>query len=93
MQTVVTELSPMGWLVAAQFLLYAAGWAVFALVLRENRSAFWQWGACMLLMGLGILLASQRGEPRAWAPVSYTHLDVYKRQMPSLPSRSYNDAW
>lgn len=67
MQTVVTELQAMSWLVAAQFLLYATGWAVFALVLRENRAAFRQWCGFMLLMGLGHLLASQRGEPRTWA--------------------------
>ncbi len=67
MQTVVIEFSAIAWLVAAQFLLYALGWAVFALVLRESRAAFRQWGGFMLLMGLGILLASQRGEPRGWA--------------------------
>lgn len=68
MQTVVNELSPMAWLVATQFLLYAASWAAFALVLRDHRAALLQWGGFMLLMGLGFLLASQRGEPRTWAP-------------------------
>lgn len=68
MQTVINDLSPMAWLVATQFLLYAASWAAFALVLRDHRGALLQWGGFMLLMGLGFVLASQRGEPRTWAP-------------------------
>ncbi len=68
MQSIVSDLSPMAWLVAAQFLLYATGWCLFALALRENRVALLHWGVFMLLLGLGFLLASQRGEPRTWGP-------------------------
>lgn len=58
----------MVWLVAAQFLLYAAGWGLFSLALRESRAALLHWGGFMLMVGLGFVLASQRGEPRTWGP-------------------------
>lgn len=58
----------MVWLVAAQFFLYAAGWALFSRLLPDQRAAVVHWGLFMLFMGLGLMLVSQRDEPRAWVP-------------------------
>ena len=61
-------LLPMVGLVAVQFLLYAAGWALAAWLLpRRQKAAALHWAGFMLLLGLGFWLASHRGEPRQWA--------------------------
>ncbi len=59
-------LSPMLWLVAFQLGLYAIGWVVCAALLGEDRGAVAHWGVFLLLLGVGLLLAGARGEPRAW---------------------------
>lgn len=66
MNTTATDLSPMVWLVAAQFLLYAVGWALSSLLMPERRVAALHWGLFMLFIGLGFVLASQRQDPRTW---------------------------
>jgi diguanylate cyclase (GGDEF)-like protein len=62
-----TNLSPIIWLVAFQFIVYAVGWGLFSLLLRDERAAVANWGGFMLLLGAAFLLAAQRGEPRTWA--------------------------
>lgn len=59
-------LAPAVGLVALQFLLYAAGWAIGARLLREHRAVMAHWAGFMACAGLGFLLMSQRGEPRGW---------------------------
>lgn len=59
-------LAPAVGLVALQFLLYAAGWALGARLLREHRVVMLHWAGFMACAGLGFLLMSQRGEPRIW---------------------------
>jgi len=66
MNPAAADLSPMVWLVAAQFLLYAVGWGLSSLLLPERRAAAIHWGLFMLFVGLGFVLASQRREPREW---------------------------
>src|SRR5262249_17937157 len=56
------------WLVAAQFGLYALGWALFSFMLRDQRAAVAHWSGFLLLMGLGFLLAAGRDEQRLWLP-------------------------
>jgi diguanylate cyclase (GGDEF)-like protein len=68
MNPTATDISPMVWLVAAQFLLYAVGWGLFSLLLPERRAPVVHWGLFMLFTGLGMLLASHRQEPRTWLP-------------------------
>ena len=63
-----SELSSLVWLVAAQFLLYAVGWVLCAQLLREQRGAIVHWAGFMLAIGAGFVLASQRGETRAFWP-------------------------
>src|SRR5690606_19505431 len=62
----VTELSPMAWMVASQFLMYAIGWGLCSLLVREQRSSVAHWSLFMALLGLGFVLTTQRGEPRSW---------------------------
>jgi diguanylate cyclase (GGDEF)-like protein len=59
---------PLAWFVAAQFALYALGWGLFSLILRDEREAVAHFGGFLLLMGLGFVLASGRGPDRAWIP-------------------------
>ena len=54
------------WLVAVQFMLYAAGWLLSSVMLREERRAVLCWGGFMACIGAGFLLTAQRGEPRSW---------------------------
>lgn len=54
------------WLVALQFLLYATGWLLNSVMLREERMAVLCWGGFMACTGLGFLLTAQRGDPRTW---------------------------
>jgi diguanylate cyclase (GGDEF)-like protein len=61
-----TVLSPLAWLMATQFLLYALGWGLCSLLLREQRAPVAHWAAFMLLLGAGSLLTTLRGEPRSW---------------------------
>ena len=51
-------------LVAMQFMLYAIGWLLSGLLLRDERRAVLCWAGFMACIGLGFLLTSQRGEPR-----------------------------
>ncbi len=60
--------SPLAWLVAGQFGLYALGWGLLSLILRNERGAVAHWAAFMLLIGLGFLLAANRGAERLWWP-------------------------
>lgn len=55
-------------LVAAQFLLYAAGWGLCSLLLRERQLAVAHWATYLLLTGAGFWLTCVRGEPRTWWP-------------------------
>ncbi|QTN22985.1 GGDEF domain-containing protein [Rhizobacter sp. AJA081-3] len=53
-------------LVAMQFMLYATGWLLSSLLLRDERTAVLCWAGFMACIGLGFVLTSQRGEPRTW---------------------------
>lgn len=59
-------LTPMVWLVAGQFGLYAIGWLLSSVLLREERAATLCWAGFMACIGLGFLLITGRGEPRTW---------------------------
>jgi diguanylate cyclase (GGDEF)-like protein len=59
-------ISPLLWLVAFQFGLYAVGWMGCALLLKEDEAAVVHWGVFLLLLSAGLLLAGLRGEPRTW---------------------------
>jgi diguanylate cyclase (GGDEF)-like protein len=59
-------LLPMMWLVAMQFLIYAIGWLLSSVLLKDQRVAVAHWGAFMAVMGLGFVLTTMRGEPRLW---------------------------
>jgi diguanylate cyclase (GGDEF)-like protein len=59
-------LNPLLWLVAFQFGLYAVGWMVCAVLLKEDRAAVVHWGLFLLLLSAGLLLAGLRTEPRTW---------------------------
>jgi diguanylate cyclase (GGDEF)-like protein len=59
-------LTPLLWMVALQLGLYALGWVVCASLLGEDREAVAHWGLFLLLLGVGLLLAGLRGEPRVW---------------------------
>jgi diguanylate cyclase (GGDEF)-like protein len=59
-------ISPLLWLVAFQFGLYAIGWMGCALLLKEDEAAVVHWGLFLLLLSAGLLLAGLRGEPRTW---------------------------
>jgi diguanylate cyclase (GGDEF)-like protein len=61
-----SDLSPLVWLAATQFLLYGLGWGVSSLTLREQRAAVAHWALFMLLLGSGMVLTAMRGEPRTW---------------------------
>ncbi len=61
-----TTISPLLWLVAFQFGLYAVGWLGCALLLKEYEAAVVHWGVFLLLLSVGLLLAGLRTEPRAW---------------------------
>jgi diguanylate cyclase (GGDEF)-like protein len=67
-------LSPLAWLVACQFLLYAMGWALAAAVMREHRQAAAHWAGFMLLLGLGFLLSAARTEPRGFWPYAGSNI-------------------
>lgn len=62
----MNTISPLLWLVAFQFGLYAIGWLGCALLLKEDESAVLHWGLFLLLLSAGMLLAGLRGEPRTW---------------------------
>ena len=62
----ITLLTAIVWLVAVQFVLYATGWLLNSVMLREERAAVLCWGGFMACTGLGFLLTAQRGEPRTW---------------------------
>jgi diguanylate cyclase (GGDEF)-like protein len=59
-------LSPLLWLVAFQFGLYAIGWMVCAALLKDDAGAVLHWGLFLLLLSAGLLLAGMRTEPRSW---------------------------
>jgi diguanylate cyclase (GGDEF)-like protein len=59
-------LSPLLWMLAFQFGLYALGWVVCNAMLREDNDAVAHWGLFLLLMAAALLLAGGRGEPRTW---------------------------
>lgn len=62
------DLTQLIWLISCQILLYALGWGLCSLLLREQRESVAHWASFMLLVGLGFALISQRGEPRTWGP-------------------------
>jgi diguanylate cyclase (GGDEF)-like protein len=59
-------ISPLLWLVAFQFGLYAIGWMVCAALLKDDAGAVLHWGLFLLLLSAGLLLAGLRTEPRSW---------------------------
>jgi diguanylate cyclase (GGDEF)-like protein len=61
-----TTISPLLWLVAFQFGLYAIGWMACALLQKEDEAAVVHWGLFLLLLSAGLLLAGLRSEPRTW---------------------------
>ena len=61
-----TTLSPLLSLVAIQFGLYAIGWMVCAVLVKEDEAAVVHWGLFLLLLSAGLLVAGLRTEPRTW---------------------------
>ncbi|WP_284619734.1 GGDEF domain-containing protein [Aquabacterium humicola] len=61
-----TDLAPLQWLVAVQMGLYGLLWALVSMLMRDARRALLHWGLFFALLGLGLALASGRGEPRHW---------------------------
>ena len=57
----IATITPLAWLVACQYLLYAVGWGVCAAIVRVQRAAGLHWAAFMLLLGLGFVLVTERG--------------------------------
>jgi diguanylate cyclase (GGDEF)-like protein len=53
-------------IVAAQFVLYAVGWLIAALLLSERRATMGHWVVFNLLLGAGFLLIAQRQGERHW---------------------------
>ena len=66
MNTDTPLLTSMAWLVALQFLLYATGWTLSSLLLREERAAVLCWAGFLACIGVGFVLTAERGEPRTW---------------------------
>ncbi|TXC67183.1 hypothetical protein FSC37_20120 [Piscinibacter aquaticus] len=64
----ITLLTAIVWLVALQFMLYATGWLLNSVMLREERVAVLCWGGFMACIGTGFLLTALRGEPRTGWP-------------------------
>jgi diguanylate cyclase (GGDEF)-like protein len=64
--TDAATISPLLWLVAFQFGLYAIGWMVCALLQKEDEAAVVHWGLFLLLLSAALLLAGLRSEPRTW---------------------------
>ena len=64
MSTSAPPITTMVSLVAMQFMLYAIGWLLSGLLLRDERRAVLCWAGFMACIGLGFFLTSQRGEPR-----------------------------
>lgn len=62
------EQSMLAWLVAVQFMLYAAGWGLCAALTREERPAAGHWSAAMALCAAAVCTIALRGETRAWLP-------------------------
>lgn len=68
MRPELPTLSPLIWIIALQFLLYAAGWGLCSILIREERRAITHWGLFMLFIGLGFLFSAMRREPRTFIP-------------------------
>jgi diguanylate cyclase (GGDEF)-like protein len=64
--TDAAAISPLLWMVAFQFGLYAVGWMVCAVLVKEDEGAVVHWGLFLLLLSAGLLLAGLRTEPRMW---------------------------
>lgn len=60
------NVAPMLWLVGFQMGLYAIAWFLCGLMLKEDRDAVAHWAAFLVLIGITLLLAGSRGEPREW---------------------------
>ena len=60
------SVSPTAWLVASQFLLYAVGWVLCSVLLREQRGAALHWAAFMVVFSMAFVLAAQRSETPTW---------------------------
>jgi diguanylate cyclase (GGDEF)-like protein len=66
MNVLESNLSSVVWLVATQYVLYAAGWALCSRMLQEQRAAVAHWAVFMAFLGLGMALTALRDEPRTW---------------------------
>ena len=56
----------LAWLVAVQFFLYAAGWGLCAVLVREERPAIAHWSGFMALCGLALCCTASESGPHAW---------------------------
>ena len=66
MNVLESNLSSVVWLVATQYVLYAAGWGLCSRMLQEQRAAVAHWAVFMAFLGLGMALTALRDEPRTW---------------------------
>ncbi len=60
------ELAPLVWLMTTQFAMFALGWGLCSLLVREHRQAVAHWAVFMVLLGLGMLLTTLRDDTRQW---------------------------
>lgn len=62
----MTELSSLVWLMTTQFAMFALGWGLCSLLVREQRAAVAHWAVFMLLLGAGMVLTTLRDDTRQW---------------------------